>query len=190
MSENLIVNMQEAMGTNIEKIDINDPNLHTTVHPEISDALAQAAIPSVLIGTLIHLSKQEEPEVYTAQLDNIFAGKSQEVIDAIAKYAQTTPTEAGDYVARTVDALNRIAAEKHHGDGKKLMSALENQQNDILRYLPSVLGLGPKLDLDIIDDRTNKMEGPLSSLANFFFNENIHHKKEDQREDGDGDSPS
>ncbi|RQO30264.1 hypothetical protein DBR32_11860 [Taibaiella sp. KBW10] len=183
MSENLILNMQEALGTNIEKIDINDPNLHTPVHPESSDALAQAAIPAVLIGSLIHLAKQEHPEQYTAQMDQVFAGKSDEVIDAIAKYAQTTPTEAGDYIARTIDAFNRVSQEQHEGNAKKLMSALENQQNDILRYLPSVLGLGPKLNIDIIDDRTNKMEGPLSSLANFFFNENIHPKKQDEREE-------
>lgn len=187
MSESLIAGMQQALHTNIEKIDVNDPDLHATIHPGKAEALAQAAIPSVLIGVLIHLAKQKEPTGRVPDMDTVFAQKSANVVDAIAAYARTSKEEAGAYVIKVIEVLNQLAADQHEGDGKRLMSALESQQSEILKYLPSDLGIGSTLGIDLIDDRTHKMEGPLSSIANYFFNEHIHNKKSDQalnNEDG------
>lgn len=187
MPDSLIAGMQHALQTNIEKIDVNDPDLHQTIHPGKAEALAQAAIPSVLIGALIYLAKQQEPSAYVPGMDTVFAQKSPEIVQAIAQYAHTSDDEAGAYISKAIAALNQIAAEDHRGEGPAFMKALENQQSDILKYLPSDLNLGATLGLNLIDDRTHKMEGPLSSIANYFFNEHIHNKKSDEslnNEDG------
>jgi hypothetical protein len=39
-----------------------------------------------------------------------------------------------------------------------------NEKNNILLYLPATLNIGEIIDNNAIDDRTNKMEGPVSSL--------------------------
>jgi hypothetical protein len=39
-----------------------------------------------------------------------------------------------------------------------------NQRNNILLYLPAELKMGELLHNDTLDDNTNKMEGPVSSL--------------------------
>jgi hypothetical protein len=187
MPDSLIAGMQYALQTNIEKIDVNDPDLHQTIHPGKAEALAQAAIPSVLIGALIHLAKQKEPSAHIPDMDTVFAQKSSNVVEAIANYAHTTKEEAGAYISRAIAVLNQMATDDHRGEGVALMRALENQQSDILKYLPSDLNIGSTLGIELIDDRTHKMEGPLSSIANYFFIEHIHNKKSDEalnNEDG------
>ena len=47
---------------------------------------------------------------------------------------------------------------------KEVKTYFSGQKNNILLYLPAVLNIGELLNDSTLDDKTNKMEGPLSSL--------------------------
>jgi hypothetical protein len=47
---------------------------------------------------------------------------------------------------------------------KEVKDFFSNQRNDILLYLPAGLKMGELLHDNTLDDDTNKMEGPISSL--------------------------
>jgi hypothetical protein len=69
-----------------------------------------------------------------------------------------------------VIATETIAAMKEQLDANADIKAVKtfflNQRNNILPYLPTELNLGELLEDNTIDDNTNKMEGPISSLMN------------------------
>ena len=47
---------------------------------------------------------------------------------------------------------------------EKLRSYMNGQRHNILVYLPPSLQMGDLLNDNAMDDRTNKMEGPISSM--------------------------
>lgn len=47
---------------------------------------------------------------------------------------------------------------------KRSKNLFQRAKNNILLYLPAVLNIGELLNDSTLDDKTNKMEGPLSSL--------------------------
>jgi hypothetical protein len=51
-----------------------------------------------------------------------------------------------------------------NGDIKEVKLFLSDQKNHILLYLLPVLNMGQLLHDNTLDDNTNKMEGPVSSL--------------------------
>jgi len=72
------------------------------------------------------------------------------------------------------DEAVKLVKENVTGDGTdtSVRKFLIDQKNNILLYLPAELQIGKAIHDDTIDDRTNKMEGPLSSnmhwLEKFF----------------------
>ena len=53
---------------------------------------------------------------------------------------------------------------------KEVKLFFSNQRNNILLYLPATLNMGSLLNDDTLDDNTNKMEGPISSLMHSIGN--------------------
>ena len=51
---------------------------------------------------------------------------------------------------------------------EKRMLYIAGQRHNILVYLPPDLQLGTLINDNALDDRTNKMEGPVSNLMHFF----------------------
>jgi hypothetical protein len=49
-----------------------------------------------------------------------------------------------------------------------IQKILVSQRHNILTYLPPEMQLGKALQDNSMDDRTNKMEGPVSDLMHFF----------------------
>lgn len=176
MSERIINAIQASLQTNIEKIDINDPALNTPIHPEQVDPLAQAAIPTILLGTLVkltHIHPEHLMQVNGLSFEKVFGGKCEAVAQSIAAYAGSSSAQAASYADTGFEALNAYLHNELDGDIIALRSELESGQNSILSYLPAGVNMGNTLKLDTIDDRTHKMEGILSSLANYLFNEDI-----------------
>ena len=55
-------------------------------------------------------------------------------------------------------------------DAEKLRSYMNSQRHTILSHLPAVLKIGDTLNEETFDDRTNKMEGPISSFLHKIEN--------------------
>jgi lysozyme family protein len=53
---------------------------------------------------------------------------------------------------------------------KEVKAFLNDQKSTILLYLPAALNMGTLLNDNVLDDQTNKMQGPLSSLIQSIGN--------------------
>jgi hypothetical protein len=142
--------------------------------------LWQAAIPAVLLGLYKFTGNKEGNAAIvngaaSSNLLNVIFGKDEEkAVAQVAGYTGNT----NEYAAEKMElvAQHAISVVKENISGEESDSAVRqfliNQRNNILVYLPAELQIGNVLDDNTIDDRTNKMEGPISShmhwLEKFF----------------------
>lgn len=173
MATNLIDTIQHNLGyPALEKVD---PNQQEPKHDDGTAAsrdVGQGAIPAVLAG-MFKLSQSEEgskqiidadPDAGALQM--VFERKEDVAVEKVARYTGTT-------TGNTRIAMERIAAEavklvqdavKDHPTPEKVKSFLGDQRHNILVYLPAAMQMGYLLGDNTLDDRTNKMEGPISSF--------------------------
>ena len=174
MSLNLLEAVQQELGyPALQKIDPNTQVVKEddTTHDE--HRFSQASIPAVLTA-LYNYSRTDEGATHILEADpatlwgdKIFTDNKTAIVQHIAAYANYT-TE------NVTEKLNTIAscavgimwkeelpedANMHHV--KRYMSS---QLPHILPYLPAALQMGELLHNNMLDDRTNKMEGPFSSF--------------------------
>ncbi len=154
-----------------------DPNTNLIKEDETTldeHKFSQAAIPAVLIGMMKYaLTDDGANEILTSDGDEqwmskIFDENKKEAIQIISSYSKQT---SDDPLAK----MNAIAAEAAkiireqvgtNGTVKALKAYVVTQKNDVLLYLLPILKMGDLLDNNTLDDETNKMEGPISSLMN------------------------
>ena len=168
MSVNLITTVQQNLGyPPLHKIDPNTNGEH-----HVEDQFSQVAIPAVLTalyryvqsdeGAVAILNGENEPGWVT----RIFNDHIEDVVQTICSYA----SEEG---AEPVAAMNRIANEAvkiantqlpANAGIKDVKLFFRGQRNNILPYLPAALHMGEWLNDETLDDNTNKMEGPVSSM--------------------------
>lgn len=174
----LIENMQERLGVHINKIDINDPQQKHTSNDYTADLIAQATIPTILTGALQFYAAPDVDYYQNLQnegVDSLLNNRTLAVAHAVAAFAQSTPEQATEYLNKTYSAFQQVVQESTDiTNTEELRDSLQNQQTEILSYLPGSLGLGDKLGIDALDDRSNKFQGPLSSLANKMFPDNVN----------------
>lgn len=173
MSISLLTIVQQNLGYSpLQKIDPNTGQVMSAGEDSHGDAFSQAAIPAVLVGLNKYVQTDAGAEAFlrgensTNWVDKIFIDNKDEIIQNISVYAGQSKEEL-------VLKLNKIAAEAEKVTNqnlpvpasiKDLKTFFSNQKKDILLYLPATLNLGSLLHNDSIDDNTNKMEGPVSSL--------------------------
>jgi hypothetical protein len=173
MATNLIETIQQTLGYPVlKKID---PNKQEPKNEDDSNApheLGQAAIPAVL-AAMYKFSQTEEGDQQLLNADPdagalqmVFEKKENVAVDKVARYAGTSSEEARI-------AMERIAAEavkfvqegvKNNPAPDKVKIFLGDQRHNILVYLPAAMQMGYLLGDNTIDDRTNKMEGPISNF--------------------------
>ena len=180
MAINITQAIQQNLG--IPELGKIDPNTQEVKESEsnAADQLWQAAIPTVLLG-LYRFSGDERGNAAivngTLQSDllgSIFDGKREQVVQRVAEYTgnsnEYTAEKMTLIASEAVNLINKnIAGESTDGAVRRF---LIDQRNNILPYLPAALQIGKVLGDDTIDDRSNKMEGPMSShmhwLEKFF----------------------
>lgn len=163
----------------IQKIDPNTQAVKTDAVVIEKHTIEQAVLPAVLAGLYKYSTTDTGCEtISNGTCDNwtgsMFADNEQDIIQHVAEYAGVTSNEAHDkmeYVAReAVNVINQNLKSTNSSTGLK--DYLLSQRRDILTYLPAELHAGDILNDNTIDDRTNKMEGPVSSfmqkLGNLF----------------------
>ncbi|MEO5983961.1 MAG: hypothetical protein ABIP80_00560 [Ferruginibacter sp.] len=173
MAINLLEKTTEALGfAPLQKMDPNTPHFKNNDAPIARQQIAQAVIPAVLAG-ISQLSKSEEginkilsgaesgwPEI-------IFGGHRQEIAGNIAGFAmsdfQTTEQAINEAAVKAVKLIKENITDTT-GNNAQLKDFIKSQRDNILPYLPAQLHLGEFLNNSTIDDNTNKMEGPVSSL--------------------------
>lgn len=173
MAINIVEEVQKKMGYEpLQKVDPNTQEpLTTETFTSPVSALAQAAIPAVLAAIY---KKSKTPEDVddimrvrnsTNYLPNLFGDNADRAIQAVATYSKVTNTEAGSAMQQiAVTALQVLHTEVKDPTPAAVGNFMKGQRDNILHYLPASLQMGKQLDDDTIDDRTNKMEGPVSGL--------------------------
>ena len=151
-----------------------DPNTQEVTDNDTTTAgeFGQAAIPVILAG-LYKFTRSDEGantvisgENSPSWVKTIFGDQHQKIIKRVADYANTTYditiSKLNDIAAKSIELIKEaIGPDPKNIAVKELMS---NQVNNILPYLPAVLQAGELLNDTTLDDKTNKMEGPISSL--------------------------
>lgn len=156
----------------LQKIDPNTQEPMTTevfINPVL--ALAQGAIPSVLAAVYKKSKMPEDADEImhvrnsTDYLPALFGDNTTKAVQAVATYSKLPVADvrlAMQQVAIT--ALQVLHTEVKSTNPAAIASFMKGQRDNILHYLPASLQMGKILDDDTIDDRTNKMEGPVSGL--------------------------
>jgi hypothetical protein len=173
MSVNLLEKLQSQLGYPLlQKIDPNTQVVKEDDKTPDEHRFSQAAIPAVLTALYSYSHTdvgaeqilKADPSIIWTNI--IFSDHREEVIERIADYANYTK----ENVISKLDRIASLAINILHDaipqpvtvhDVKKFMNG---QRTNILPYLPAVLQMGELLHDNTLDDRTNKMEGPVSSI--------------------------
>lgn len=173
MSINLIETVQQNLGyPPLQKIDPNTQQVVADKKTPAEDKFSQAAIPAVLTALFSYVQSDNGATAFlngdhaTNWVGRIFDDNKKEVIQTVADYALKSNAD-------TVTGMNTIANEavklvkenlSEKAGIKEVKLFFSNQKNNILLYLPAALNMGELLHDNTLDDKTNKMEGPISSL--------------------------
>ncbi len=178
MAINIVEAVQSKLGTKaINKIDVNATHQSETKKPGATDHAQQGAAAAVLVA-LYRFGKTDEGAAILARNDNrnylqmIFLGKEEVAANQVAKYADIEIGEARGLMQDVADvAVNEVYNNVgKNADAGKVKAYMASQRHNILAYLPAELEMGKLLDDPILDDRTNKMEGPVSSFLHWIEN--------------------
>jgi len=173
MSVNLIKTIQENLGfPPLKKIDPNTLQPVTDPDDVITNKFSQAAIPAVLTALYNFVQTDEGAIAFlnnrysTDWVGKIFDDNRKEAIQTISAYAEQSKQDPVAKMNAIANEAVKVAKENLAADAgiKEVKSFFGNQRSSILLYLPAELKMGELLHDNTLDDNTNKMEGPISSL--------------------------
>ncbi len=173
MSVNLIKTIQENLGfPPLKKIDPNTEQPATDEVENATNKFSQAAIPAVLTGLYKYVQTDEGAADFlniknsNNWIAKIFDDNRKEAIQTISDYAQQSNADPVAKMNAIANEAVKIAKENMDADAgiKEVKLFFNDQRNNILLYLPAELRMGELLHDNTLDDNTNKMEGPISSL--------------------------
>lgn len=176
MSTSLVEFIQKKLGyPPLQKVDPVD---HEVKHDTVLTArekLAQGAIPAVLAALYKFAQTEKGSKQILASddqiswLDVILQDKEIGAVDKVAHYAGVSTEEAEENMrlvaVEAIQAIRESVAQ--HRTPEAVRKYMSDQRHSVLVYLPATMQLGSLLEDDSLDDRTNKMEGPVS---NFMHN--------------------
>jgi hypothetical protein len=178
MITNIVETIQKNLGyAPVKKVDPNIQEVkEQAITPNIlPESFAQAAIPAALTGLFIFVHTKEgsltvKNNVAENWMETIFGKHSEEVVERVANYSGTDPAVAHKEMEKIAAEAVRLADESlgKNANRKEIKLFFVNQRNTILSYLPAALNLGDLLNDDALDDRTNKMHGPMSDHMHFL----------------------
>jgi len=181
----------------LKKVDPNSQEVKMQHELTPEQRFAQAAIPAVLAGLIKYADSNEGINIMTLEnaswLNLIFREKESEVIQKVAEYSGSPTEETSDTmkkiadvsvdvvrenVKKTFDAVKKITdvpmgankKDAKSDEAEKLRSYMNSQRHSILNHLPAAMNMGYLLNEEGFDDRTNKMEGPVSSFLHRIEN--------------------
>ena len=171
MAINLIKAIQENLGfPALKKID---PNTEQPVTDEDAvNKFSQAAIPAVCTGLYRFVQSDEGAAAFlngnnnTNWVGKIFDDNRKEAVQTISAYAQQLNEDPIAKMNAIANEAVKVVKQNLATDAgiKEVKLFFSGQRNNILPYLPIELKMGELLHDNTLDDNTNKMEGPISSL--------------------------
>lgn len=178
MATNIIKHLQDYLGAHLEKIDPNTQTVDPDTKHHSYDLLAQAAIPAVLVAFYKH-TRSSEGAVELANdngkrdpLDYLLHHQKLIVVQRVADFAGVGSGQSEDVMDAVADECVRFVRNELGSafNAENLQKYFASQRQTILMHLPEDLQMGELLNDNTLDDRTNKMRGPASGLAQSISN--------------------
>lgn len=189
MATNIVKAIQDKLGfASFDKIDPNDQQGKEELQSsDTTDHYNQAATIAVLVGLYKYGTTEDGAAALAGQtphnpLHLLFGGQHEKVIEAVSMYGNK-PYSATETL---LEKIARAALDAVHEEtGKdasleKIRTYLTTQRHNILIYLPPDLKIGDLVNDETLEDRTNKMEGPVSNLMHAI--EDIFASKDKNKE--------
>jgi hypothetical protein len=169
---NIIETIQKNLGfVTLKKIDPNTQEITGRDIDMGNSALAQASIPAILLGIYNNLEQNPDLSMLDLQegkkLERVFGKCTDIVVKKIIEYSKIKDIHSLQQLEHIATESMRVVKEKA-GEGANEISIrkfVAMNKPDTLLYLPPSLGLGDILQNNNLDDRTGKMEGPMSNLT-------------------------
>jgi hypothetical protein len=168
---NIIETIQKNLGFDtLKKID---PNTQETVGEGTvlgNSAVAQAGIPSILLGIYNKLEEHPDLNLLRAEkgnlLESIFGKSTDAVVHQIEIYSKVQDKHIAQQLEHIATESLRVVKEGigDTTDENHVRNFIAKNKPDTLLYLPPSLELGTILKNNNLDDRTGKMEGPVSTF--------------------------
>jgi hypothetical protein len=192
MATNIVETIQKNLGyAPLQKVDPNSQEIKGKLEQSQVDKLAQAAIPAVAAAIFKFTRTDEDCNQLISgvplqdSLSVIYGGKEQWAVEKVAHYAGVPADQAESHMENIADEAVKIVKDVAGKDKttEKVKTYMNGQRHNILVYLPAALQLGDVLGDETVDDRTNKMEGPVSNFMHKIENvlsggdNNDHRKK-------------
>lgn len=172
MSTNLLEIVQQNLG--YPALKKQDPNMQTALDETTSgeDRFSQAAIPAMITGLFKYVQSDEGATDFLSDIHSanwvtkVFEENRQDAVKTICAYAdQSDEAPLSKMNSIAVEAVKVVKENLAPDAGiKELKIYFKDQIKHILLYLPAELNMGGLLHDTTLDDNTNKMEGPISSL--------------------------
>ena len=173
MSVNILEELRKNVGMQaLIKVDPNTQAVKVTSDDEKENRLMQAIVPAVVAG-LYDCARSEEGLDFLAGtastpdwLTLLFANNAPEVKERLVAYSDNS----GDAVQThfnsvAAEGAKILRTEASENDRRVSIREIAGAQRDLfLPYLPAELHIGKLLGDETMDDRTNKMVGPVSSF--------------------------
>ena len=144
MKDDIIRKIEASLNIN-DSLPKIDPNTQQPVNNQ-SVSIYDAAVPAMLAG----LYKKT---------------RSEEGASELANYAGVSEADATTEMQNIADVSREyVVNDLKHDNATSLMNFFTAQRTHILTHLPAELHMGELINDTTIDDKTNKMEGPMSGL--------------------------
>jgi hypothetical protein len=171
MPVNLLVSIPKNLDyPALKKIDPNTQDIPSDQYATDDERLNQAAITAVLIAMYKYTRSNQGAEqvlcgdMSSNWLDSILGDTSKDAIRKVADYGHTSEEHAAEKMEMVARESVRIIRESNPVAVSDVKNILLAQKDMILTHLPPALNMGDLLKDETIDDRTNKMEGPMSTF--------------------------
>lgn len=154
------------------KIDPNTQEMADNEPAGNKQRLGQSAICAVVAG-LYKYTRSEDGFEYLINKDrnlpwNVFLFGEEEdgLVGRISNYSNADAGDVRNVLQEAGNTTWHLAEQNLEGQFsfQSVGKLVGTMRNDVLHYLPPVLQLGKILNDNSLDDRTNKMEGPVSGL--------------------------
>lgn len=173
MAADLIQKVQQNLDyPPLHKIDPNTEKIQSDKGDMRPDRFSQATIPATLIALCMYGQTEQGAEaILHADLSNnwakvIFADTKEDVARRIASYSGYSLKEVTESINQIADECIRLIRERVTANGTQadVQELLRGIRPEVLTFLPTDLRVGELLDDPSLDDKTHKMEGPVSSF--------------------------
>lgn len=174
MSNNIITRVQESLQyPPLRKIDPNTEQVADPTNIRVDHSFGQAAIPAILAAFTEYVQSDEGASDFLHEahsgtwIQMIFGDRQDEVVQAISAFTPQSNEDPFFEMQSIANEIVRVTKEQlpENAAIQDVKNYFQNEKVSILSYLLPELKVGVLLENDSMDDRTHKMDGPISGLV-------------------------